>query len=83
VIFVVNLRWLFATTALAPISFMPTWWGWLAGPESTYVRLLNRFVPPTAGKFPKSAVVLQAPYGALTSGPLPAVCSAGWRACSS
>ncbi|MCT0202606.1 ABC transporter permease [Synechococcus sp. CS-602] len=65
VIFVVNLPLLFASTALAPISFMPTWLGWLAA-----LNPLTFAIEPIraayAGQVSLSAVVLQAPYGALT-----------------
>ena len=66
VIFVANLPLLFASTALAPISFMPTWLGWLAS-----VNPLTFAIEPIraayAGHFSLSAVVLQAPYGDLTA----------------
>lgn len=65
VIFVVNLPLLFASTALAPISFMPTWLGWLAA-----LNPLTFAIEPIraayAGQVSLSAVILQAPYGALT-----------------
>jgi len=66
VIFVANLPLLFASTALAPISFMPTWLGWLAS-----LNPLTFAIEPIraayAGHFSLSAVVLQAPYGDLTA----------------
>jgi ABC-2 type transport system permease protein len=66
VIFVANLPLLFASTALAPISFMPTWLGWLAA-----INPLTFAIEPIraayAGHFSLSAVVLEAPYGELTA----------------
>jgi ABC-2 type transport system permease protein len=65
VIFVVNLPLLFASTALAPLSFMPSWLAWLAA-----VNPLTFAIEPIralySGKIPLSEVVLQAPYGALS-----------------
>ena len=67
VIFVANLPLLFASTALAPISFMPTWLGWLAA-----LNPLTFAIEPIraaySGHFSLGAVVLQAPYGELTAG---------------
>jgi len=67
VIFVANLPLLFASTALAPISFMPTWLGWLAA-----LNPLTFAIEPIraayTGQFSLSAVVLQAPYGDLSAG---------------
>jgi len=66
VIFVANLPLLFASTALAPISFMPTWLGWLAA-----LNPLTFAIEPIraayAGQFSLSAVVLVAPYGELSA----------------
>jgi len=66
VIFVANLPLLFASTALAPISFMPTWLGWLAS-----INPLTFAIEPIraaySGHFSLSAVVLQAPYGDLSA----------------
>ena len=66
VIFVTNLPLLFASTALAPISFMPTWLGWLAS-----INPLTFAIEPIraaySGHFSLSAVVLQAPYGDLSA----------------
>ena len=66
VIFVANLPLLFASTALAPISFMPTWLGWLAA-----LNPLTFAIEPIraayAGEFSLAAVVLHAPYGDLTA----------------
>jgi len=62
VIFVANLPLLFASTALAPLSFMPTWMGWLAA-----LNPLTFAIEPIraayAGPLDLSAVLLQAPYG--------------------
>jgi len=67
VIFVANLPLLFASTALAPLSFMPPWLGWLAS-----LNPLTFAIEPIraayAGQFSLAAVVLQAPYGDLTAG---------------
>ncbi|MEO1002772.1 MAG: ABC transporter permease [Cyanobacteria bacterium J06638_7] len=66
VIFVANLPLLFASTALAPISFMPSWLGWLAA-----LNPLTFAIEPIraayAGQFSLDAVVLQAPYGQLSA----------------
>ena len=66
VIFVANLPLLFASTALAPISFMPAWLGWLAA-----LNPLTFAIEPIraayAGQFSLSAVVLEAPYGELSA----------------
>jgi ABC-2 type transport system permease protein len=66
VIFVANLPLLFASTALAPISFMPTWLGWLAA-----LNPLTFAIEPIraayAGPFRLTDVVLEAPYGSLTA----------------
>ena len=62
VIFVANLPLLFASTALAPLSFMPPWLGWLAA-----LNPLTFAIEPIraayAGPLDLSAVLLQAPYG--------------------
>ncbi len=62
VIFVVNLPLLFASTALAPISFMPAWLGWLAS-----INPLTFAIEPIraayGGPVDLSVVVLHAPYG--------------------
>ena len=67
VIFVANLPLLFASTALAPLSFMPSWLGWLAS-----LNPLTFAIEPIraayAGQFSLAAVVLEAPYGDLTAG---------------
>jgi len=66
VIFVANLPLLFASTALAPISFMPPWLGWLAA-----LNPLTFAIEPIraayAGPFRLTDVVLNAPYGSLTA----------------
>jgi len=70
VIFVANLPLLFASTALAPLSFMPAWLGWLAA-----LNPLTFAIEPIrsayAGTFQLNRiatdVVLQAPYGSLTA----------------
>jgi ABC-2 type transport system permease protein len=65
VIFVSNLPLLFASTALAPISFMPTWMGWLAS-----LNPLTFAIEPIraayGGPFRLTDVVLDAPYGSLS-----------------
>ena len=67
VIFVANLPLLFASTALAPLSFMPSWLGWLAS-----LNPLTFAIEPIraayAGQFSLTAVVLEAPYGDVTAG---------------
>jgi ABC-2 type transport system permease protein len=66
VIFVANLPLLFASTALAPISFMPAWLGWLAA-----LNPLTFAIEPIraayAGQLSLTAVVLEAPYGQLSA----------------
>ncbi|MCT0198796.1 ABC transporter permease [Synechococcus sp. CS-1325] len=66
VIFVVNLPLLFASTALAPISFMPAWLGWLAA-----LNPLTFAIEPIraayGGNVSLTATVLEAPYGALST----------------
>lgn len=66
VIFVANLPLLFASTALAPIAFMPGWLGWLAA-----LNPLTFAIEPIrsayAGQFSLTAVVLEAPYGQLNA----------------
>ncbi len=62
VIFVANLPLLFASTALAPISFMPSWLGWLAA-----INPLTFAIEPIraayAGPLDLGAVLIHAPYG--------------------
>lgn len=65
VIFVTNLPLLFASTALAPLRFMPPWLGWLAA-----LNPLTFAIEPIRaayrGAVSPNQVVLQAPYGDLT-----------------
>jgi ABC-2 type transport system permease protein len=65
VIFVVNLPLLFASTALAPLSFMPSWMAWLAA-----LNPLTFAIEPIRavynGHWNLEEIVLQAPYGSLT-----------------
>ena len=65
VIFVANLPLLFASTALAPLSFMPAWLGWLAA-----LNPLTFAIEPIraaySGSLDLSAVLLEAPYGDVT-----------------
>tara|TARA_Y100001970_G_C14255103_1_gene874718 strand:+ start:7399 stop:8211 length:813 start_codon:yes stop_codon:yes gene_type:complete len=65
-IFVINLPILFASTALVPISFMPSWLGWIAS-----VNPLTFAIEPIRASYSKSIdltnVVLRAPYGDLNS----------------
>ena len=62
VIFVLNLPLLFASTALAPISFMPAWLGWLAS-----INPLTFAIEPIraayVGPLDLSVVIIHAPYG--------------------
>ena len=64
-IFVINLPLLFASTALAPISFMPNWLGWLAS-----LNPLTFAIEPIRiaydSKVNLDLVALNAPYGDLT-----------------
>ena len=64
-IFVANLPLLFASTALAPLSFMPAWLGWLAA-----LNPLTFAIEPIraaySGSLDLSAVLLEAPYGDVT-----------------
>jgi ABC-2 type transport system permease protein len=66
VIFVANLPLLFASTALAPISYMPPWLGWLAS-----LNPLTFAIEPIRaaynGQLSLTAVVLEAPYGQVTA----------------
>ncbi len=65
VIFIVNLPLLFASTALAPISFMPVWLGWLAS-----LNPLTFAIEPIraayGGPIDLGIVLLHAPYGDVT-----------------
>ncbi len=62
VIFVANLPLLFASTALVPISFMPTWLGWLAA-----LNPLTFAIEPIraaySGSLNLGSVLVHAPYG--------------------
>jgi len=64
-IFVVNLPLLFASTALAPISFMPSWLGWVAS-----FNPLTIAIEPIRISYSSSVnldfIALHAPYGDLT-----------------
>ena len=64
-IFVVNLPLLFSSTALAPISFMPSWLGWIAS-----FNPLTFAIEPIriayASNIDLDLVALHAPYGELT-----------------
>ncbi|MFN7677424.1 MAG: ABC transporter permease [Cyanobacteriota bacterium] len=66
VIFVINLPLLFASTALAPLSFMPTWLAWFAS-----LNPLTFAIEPIraayTGHWHLNDVVLVAPYGSLSS----------------
>ena len=67
VIFVANLPLLFASTALAPLSFMPPWLAWLAAlnPLSFAIEPIRAVYN---GSPSWSTVVLAAPYGSVTMG---------------
>ncbi len=62
IIFVANLPVLFASTALAPISFMPSWLGWIAS-----VNPLTFAIEPIRLAYSESfnlgSVLINAPYG--------------------
>ncbi len=62
VIFVFNLPLLFASTALAPLSFMPGWLGWLAA-----LNPLTFAIEPIRaayeGNFDLGIILIYAPYG--------------------
>ena len=64
-IFVINLPLLFASTALAPISFMPNWLGWVAS-----INPLTFAIEPIrtayASQINLDLIALNAPYGDLT-----------------
>lgn len=66
VIFVINLPLLFASTALAPLSFMPAWLAWLAS-----INPLTFAIEPIRAAYNGSIhlrdVVLLAPYGSLST----------------
>jgi ABC-2 type transport system permease protein len=62
IIFIANLPVLFASTALAPISFMPEWLGWIAS-----INPLTFAIEPIRMAYHNSvdlrAVLINAPYG--------------------
>ena len=62
IIFIVNLPILFASTALAPISFMPEWLGWIAS-----INPLTFAIEPIRMAYKNSvdlkSVLINAPYG--------------------
>ena len=62
IIFIANLPVLFASTALAPISFMPEWLGWIAS-----INPLTFAIEPIRLAFQNSVdlgeVLINAPYG--------------------
>ena len=62
IIFIANLPVLFASTALAPISFMPGWLGWIAS-----INPLTFAIEPIRMAYQKSfdlsTVLIYAPYG--------------------
>ncbi len=64
VIFIFNLPLLFASTALAPLSFMPIWLGWLAA-----LNPLTFAIEPIraayGGPLDLNTVLINAPYGAV------------------
>jgi ABC-2 type transport system permease protein len=66
VIFISNLPLLFASTALAPLSFMPSWLSWLAS-----INPLTFAIEPIrasySNNFQLTDIVLNAPYGSLNS----------------
>ncbi|MBD2462188.1 ABC transporter permease [Oscillatoria sp. FACHB-1407] len=68
VIFVTNLPLLFASTALAPLSFMPTWLQWVASlnPLSYAIEPIRYLYLHSDWAF--NSVVLQAPFGDVTLG---------------
>ncbi len=65
VIFITNLPLLFASTALAPISYMPTWLGWLAclNPLTFAIEPIRAAY---AGPFDLDMILIHAPYGEVT-----------------
>jgi len=68
VIFVTNLPLLFASTALVPLSFMPTWLQWVASlnPLSYAIEPIRYvYLHPN---WNLSSVVMQAPFGEVTLG---------------
>ncbi|MGB3404886.1 MAG: ABC transporter permease [Microcoleaceae cyanobacterium] len=68
VIFVTNLPLLFASTALAPLSFMPTWLQWVASlnPLSYAIEPIRYLYTHSDWSF--NSVVMMAPFGNVTFG---------------
>ncbi len=68
VIFVTNLPLLFASTALAPLSFMPTWLQWVASlnPLSYAIEPIRYLYIHSDWAF--NSVVMAAPFGNVTFG---------------
>ncbi len=68
VIFVTNLPLLFASTALVPLSFMPTWLQWIASlnPLSYAIEPIRYVYLHQSWSL--SSVVMQAPFGEVTLG---------------
>lgn len=68
VIFVTNLPLLFASTALAPLSFMPSWLQWVASlnPLSYAIESIRYIY--THDQWGLSNIVMQAPFGAVSMG---------------
>lgn len=68
VIFVTNLPLLFASTALVPLSFMPTWLQWVAtlNPLSYAIEPIRYVYLHPDWSF--SSIVLQAPWGSVSLG---------------
>ena len=62
IIFIANLPLLFASTALAPLSFMPLWLGWIAS-----INPLTFAIEPIRMAYQDSvdlkSVLINAPYG--------------------
>jgi ABC-2 type transport system permease protein len=68
VIFVLNLPLLFASTALAPLSFMPQWLQWVASLNPlTYAIEPIRYLY-NHPQWDLGSIVLQAPWGAVSFG---------------
>jgi len=66
VIFVTNLPLLFSSTALAPLSFMPSWLQWIAALNPlTYAIEPIRFIYINSA-WTLNSVVMQAPFGDVT-----------------
>ncbi len=67
-IFLVNLPLIFSSTALAPLSFMPTWLRWVASlnPLTHAIEPIRYIYGHTDWSF--TDVVLEAPWGDLTLG---------------